>query len=54
MFALILSLFGVGASSIGAVDKLEAEAATHRIFDVIDRKSPIDPLSDEGFRGKNL
>jgi hypothetical protein len=52
MFSLILSLFGVGASSIGAVDKFEAEAATHRIFDIVDRKSPMDPLNDEGQRGK--
>ena len=53
MFALILSLFGVGSSSIGAVDKMEAEAATHRIFDIVDRQSPIDPLSDAGYKGRN-
>jgi len=53
MFALILSLFGIGSSSIGAVDKMEAEAATHRIFDIVDRQSPIDPLSDAGYKGRD-
>jgi len=32
----------------GLTDAKKAEEAAGRIFDLIDRKSQIDPLSDEG------
>ena len=48
MFSLLFSLFAMGASSIGAVDKKEADEAAKRIFHLIDRKSYIDPMNCEG------
>ena len=48
MFSLLFALFAFGASSIGAVEKKEMQAAAHRIFELINRKSEIDSLSHEG------
>jgi len=48
MFALLFSLFALGASSVGATDRKEAEKSAGRIFYLLNRKSSIDPLSDEG------
>jgi ATP-binding cassette subfamily B (MDR/TAP) protein 1 len=47
MFSLLFALFALGASSIGSVEKKEAELATGRVFYLMDRKSEIDPLEDE-------
>jgi len=48
MFSLLFALFAFGASSIGAVEKKEMQAAAKRIFELINRKSEIDSLSIEG------
>ena len=48
MFALLFSLFALGASTLGAIDKKEAKKAAGRIFYLINRKSEIDPMSKEG------
>jgi len=48
MFALLFSLSGMSVAAMGATDKVKAQLAAKRIFDLIDRKSPIDSLSKEG------
>ena len=48
MFALLFSLFALGAAAQGATDKPKAEAAAGRLFYLINRKSAIDPLADTG------
>jgi len=48
MFALLFSLFALGAAAQGATDKTKAEAAAGRLFYLINRKSSIDPLSTSG------
>lgn len=48
MFALLFSLFALGAAASGATDKKKAEAAAGRLFYLINRKSAIDPLSTSG------
>jgi len=48
LFSLMLSLTGLAAAMAGLTDVKKAAAAAGRIFDLIDRKSEIDPLSDEG------
>lgn len=47
-FALLFSLFGLGAAFQDISDRKEAEKSAGRIFYLIDRKSSIDPLSDGG------
>ena len=44
----ILSLTGLAAAMSGLTDAEKAKKAAGRIFELIDRKSDIDPLSDEG------
>ena len=48
MFALLFSLFGLGAAFQGISDKKQTEKSAGRIFYLLDRKSEIDPLSEEG------
>lgn len=48
MFALLFSLFALGAAAAGVTDKKKAEAAAGRLFYLINRKSAIDPLSTTG------
>jgi len=48
MFALLFSLFGLGSAFQGLTDKNDAMASAGRIFYLLDRKSEIDPLSEEG------
>ena len=48
MFALLFSLFALGAAAQGAADKKKAEAAAGRLFYLINRTSAIDPLSKDG------
>lgn len=48
MFAILFSLFGLGAAFNGLSDKKETELSAGRIFYLLDRKSEIDPLSEEG------
>jgi ATP-binding cassette subfamily B (MDR/TAP) protein 1 len=48
MFSLIFSLSGLSVSFMGITNKDKAKEAAARIFELIDRKSSIDPLSEEG------
>jgi ATP-binding cassette subfamily B (MDR/TAP) protein 1 len=48
LFALMLSLTGLASAMAGLTDAKKAQEAAGRIFELIDRKSEIDPLSDEG------
>jgi len=48
MFALLFSLFALGAATMGASDKKECEKAAGRIFYLLGRESEIDPLSKTG------
>jgi len=41
-------LFGLGAAFQDISDRKEVEKAAGRIFYLLDRKSEIDPLSEEG------
>jgi hypothetical protein len=41
-------MYGLTLAFQGAVDREKAKAAAERIFTLTDRKSHIDPLSDEG------
>lgn len=47
-FALMFSLFGLGAAFQDVSDRKECEKSAGRIFYLIDRESSIDPLSEEG------
>jgi hypothetical protein len=47
-FALLFSLFGLGAAFQDISDRKEAEKSASRIFYLLDRKSKIDPLSSDG------
>ena len=48
MFSLLFSLSGMAAAAQGATDRSKALAAAERTFDLMERKSQIDPLSTEG------
>ena len=48
MFSLLFSLSGMAAAQQGATDRPKALDAAGRIFELIERKSAIDPLSTEG------
>lgn len=48
MFGLLFSLYGLAIAAEGAVDQKKAKLAAARIFELIDRKSEIDPVSEEG------
>lgn len=48
MFGLMFGFNGVGIAMADLVDSEKAKAAAQRIFDLIDRQSLIDPLSDDG------
>lgn len=48
MFALLFSLFALGAAAQGLVDKKKAEAAAGRLFYLMNRVSEIDPLCTSG------
>lgn len=47
-FAILFSLFGLGSAFMDISDRKEVERSTARIFYLLDRKSSIDPLSNEG------
>jgi hypothetical protein len=47
-FALLFSLFGLGAAFQDMSDRKETEKSASRIFYLLDRKSTIDPLSSDG------
>lgn len=48
MNSLLFSLTGIGLAAQGATDREKAKQAAHRIFQLTDRESAIDPLSSEG------
>jgi ATP-binding cassette, subfamily B (MDR/TAP), member 1 len=48
MFSLFFSMYGLTLAFEGTVDREKAKAAAQRIFTLADRKSLIDPLSDDG------
>ena len=50
MFSLFLSLYGLALAAEGMVDMEKARRAAARIFELIDRESSINPLSDEGLK----
>jgi len=47
-FAILFSLFGLGAAFQDISDRKEVEKAAGRIFYLLDRESEIDPLSQQG------
>lgn len=47
-FAVLFALFGLGAAFQDMSDKKAVEESAKRIFYLLDRKSAIDPLSEEG------
>ena len=48
MFSLFLSVSGIGVALNGLTNRDEAQSAAERIFELIGRKSLIDPLDTEG------
>ncbi len=48
LFGLMLSLTGLAAATAGLTDAEKAKEAANRIFELTERKSEIDPLSEEG------
>lgn len=46
--SLLFSLSGLSVAIMGATDSAKAKLAAKRIFELVDRKSPIDSLSKEG------
>ena len=50
MFSLLISISGMSVAMQGMTDKDEAIAAADRIFELLERKSEIDPLSEKGLK----
>jgi len=48
MFSMLFSLSGITMATQGATNREKAKLAAHRIFELTDRQSAIDPLSTEG------
>ena len=48
MFSLIFGISGLGIAMADMTDSKKASEAAQRVFEIIDRKSEIDPLSTEG------
>jgi len=46
MFALLFGMSGFASATQGAADREKAIIAVDRIFDILERKSAIDPLTD--------
>jgi len=49
-FSVLFGLFGLAAAFQDMTDRKEVEKSAGRIFYLLDRKSEIDPLSDEGLK----
>ena len=47
-FALLFGMFGLGSAFQDLADSKEVERSAARIFHIIDRKSAIDPMSEDG------
>lgn len=54
MFGLFFSLYGLTVALEGATDRNKAKLAADRIFSLIDRRSAIDPLAEQGTKGVKL
>ena len=52
LFGLMLSLTGLAAATSGLTDAEKAKEAANRIFELTERQSEIDPLSEEGKKPK--
>lgn len=50
MFGLLFSMYGLALAAEGAVNREKAKLAAQRIFDLVDRKSLIDPLMEGGMK----
>jgi len=50
MFSLLFSLTGLSVAFMGITNKDKAKDAAKRIFELIDKKSLIDPLSNDGVK----
>ena len=48
LFSLLFGLEGIGYATQGTTDREKAKQAANRIFELTDRQSAIDPISDEG------
>ena len=48
MFGLMFGMTGIGIAMQDLTDSKEASDAADRVFEIIDRKSELDPLSEEG------
>jgi ABC-type multidrug transport system fused ATPase/permease subunit len=48
MFGLIFGMTGIGIAMQDMTDSKAAAEAADRVFEIIDRKSELDPLSEEG------
>jgi ATP-binding cassette subfamily B (MDR/TAP) protein 1 len=48
MWSLLYGISGMSVAMQGATDRKKANEAASRIFELIERESKIDPLSDEG------
>ncbi|KAG7355092.1 ABC transporter [Nitzschia inconspicua] len=48
MFGLIFGITGIGIAMQDLTDSKAASEAADRVFEIIDRKSELDPLSEEG------
>jgi ABC-type multidrug transport system fused ATPase/permease subunit len=53
LFGLMLSLTGLAAATSGLTDAEKAKEAANRIFELTERQSEIDPLSEEGKKQNN-
>lgn len=51
MFAMLFSLTGLAMAASDAASGEKAKPAAARIFEIIDRNSTIDPLSNQGKKG---
>jgi ATP-binding cassette, subfamily B (MDR/TAP), member 1 len=49
-FALLFGMFGLGSAFQDLADSKEVEKSAARIFHIIDRKSAIDPMSEDGLK----
>ena len=47
-FAILFSIFGLASAFQDMADRKEVEKSAGRVFYLLDRKSEIDPLSDDG------
>jgi ATP-binding cassette subfamily B (MDR/TAP) protein 1 len=54
MFALFFSMYGLTVAAQGAINREKAKVAASRIFALTDRRSEIDPLSEDGLKGDDV